>query len=92
MAMAHTTSTASRTSISSVTLEVADLAAARRFSTALGVDTRGLAKDLGVPADGTGSHRIVLGNAAEPFTDPDGFAWETTASPTPAPSPSPALS
>ncbi|MFJ9683927.1 glyoxalase [Streptomyces sp. NPDC101194] len=37
---------------------------------------RGLAKDLGVPADGTGSHRIVLGGTAGPFTDPDGFAWE----------------
>ncbi|MEU0810998.1 glyoxalase [Streptomyces sp. NPDC005970] len=37
---------------------------------------RGLAKDLGVPAEGTGSHRVVLGCAAGPFTDPDGFAWE----------------
>ncbi|MFH0246509.1 glyoxalase [Streptomyces sp. HK10] len=37
---------------------------------------RGLAKDLGVPADGTGSHRIVLGSTAGSFTDPDGFAWE----------------
>ncbi|RMB82413.1 glyoxalase [Streptomyces shenzhenensis] len=47
---------------------------------------RGLAKDLGVPADGTGSHRIVLGSAAGPFTDPDGFAWETAASLAPTPS------
>ncbi|MFF8592293.1 glyoxalase [Streptomyces sp. NPDC015220] len=39
----------------------------------------GLAKDLGVPADGAGSHRIVLGSTAGPFTDPDGFAWETAA-------------
>ena len=38
---------------------------------------RALAKDAGVPMDGTGSHRIVLGVDAEPFTDPDGFAWET---------------
>ncbi|MBO8184049.1 glyoxalase [Streptomyces spirodelae] len=41
---------------------------------------RGLAKDLGVAADGTGSHRIVLGGtagpSAGPFTDPDGFIWE----------------
>ncbi|MDL5205813.1 glyoxalase [Streptomyces sp. ALI-76-A] len=36
----------------------------------------GLAKDLGVPADGTGSHRVVLGGTAGSFTDPDGFAWE----------------
>lgn len=37
---------------------------------------RALAKDLGVPADGTGSHCIVLGSTADTFTDPDGFAWE----------------
>lgn len=36
----------------------------------------GLAKDLGVPADGSGSHRVVLGGTAGSFTDPDGFAWE----------------
>ncbi|MEU0071437.1 glyoxalase [Streptomyces sp. NPDC006332] len=46
----------------------------------------GLAKDLGVPADGTGSHRVVLGGTAGPFTDPDGFAWETATPLTPAPS------
>ncbi|WP_285559153.1 glyoxalase [Actinoplanes regularis] len=40
---------------------------------------RGLAKDLGVPADGTGSHRIVLGNTAGAFADPDGYAWEAEA-------------
>ncbi|WP_371493559.1 glyoxalase [Kitasatospora sp. NBC_00374] len=43
---------------------------------------RALAKDLGVPADGAGSHRIVLGSTAGTFTDPDGFAWE--AAPTPS--------
>ncbi|MFE9446609.1 glyoxalase [Streptomyces sp. NPDC006602] len=53
---------------------------------------RGLAKDLGVPADGTGSHRIVLGSTAGPFTDPDGFAWEAAGSRAPAPSTAPALS
>ncbi|MGW2206702.1 glyoxalase [Streptomyces sp. NPDC001774] len=37
---------------------------------------RALAKDVGVPADGTGSHRLVLGGGTEAFTDPDGFAWE----------------
>ncbi|WP_280719770.1 glyoxalase [Kitasatospora sp. MAP5-34] len=41
---------------------------------------RALAKDLGVPVDGTGSHRIVLGGTTGTFTDPDGFAWEATAS------------
>ncbi|MFF3463250.1 glyoxalase [Streptomyces sp. NPDC001984] len=41
---------------------------------------RALAKDLGVPADGTGSHRIVLGSTDDTFTDPDGFAWEAAAS------------
>ncbi|MEU7390025.1 glyoxalase [Streptomyces tanashiensis] len=44
---------------------------------------RALAKDLGVPADGAGSHRIVLGSTADAFTDLDGFAWE--AAPTTAP-------
>ena len=34
------------------------------------------AKDAGVPADGTGSHGIVVGSDAGPFTDPDGFAWQ----------------
>lgn len=38
---------------------------------------RALAKDAGVPVDGTGSHRIIIGADAEPFSDPDGFAWET---------------
>ncbi len=37
---------------------------------------RALAKDAGVSPDGTGSHRIVIGGDAGPFTDPDGFAWE----------------
>ncbi|MGW6984636.1 glyoxalase [Streptomyces sp. NPDC054932] len=37
---------------------------------------RALAKDLGVPIDGTGSHRLAVGGAGGPFTDPDGFAWE----------------
>ncbi|MET8850329.1 glyoxalase [Amycolatopsis sp. NPDC004625] len=40
---------------------------------------KALAKDAGVAPEGTGSHRIAVGGAAEPFTDPDGFAWETTA-------------
>jgi catechol 2,3-dioxygenase-like lactoylglutathione lyase family enzyme len=37
---------------------------------------RALAKDAGVSAEGTGSHRLVIGSEAGPFTDPDGFAWE----------------
>ncbi|MGA5193557.1 glyoxalase [Streptomyces exfoliatus] len=38
---------------------------------------RALAKDAGVPVDGDGSHRIVLGGVdTGAFTDPDGFAWE----------------
>lgn len=45
---------------------------------------RALAKDAGVGLDGTGSHRLTIGGAAAPFTDPDGFAWEATA---PAPTP-----
>ena len=37
---------------------------------------RAAAKDAGVSPDGSGSHRIVIGSDAGPFTDPDGFAWE----------------
>lgn len=37
----------------------------------------GLAKDAGVTPDGTGSHRLAIGSDAGPFTDPDGFTWET---------------
>ncbi|MFZ3597752.1 VOC family protein [Streptomyces sp. BH104] len=40
---------------------------------------RGLAKDLGVDAEGSGSHRIVLGSTGAAFTDPDGFVWEAGA-------------
>ncbi|WP_228002993.1 glyoxalase [Nocardia australiensis] len=39
---------------------------------------RAAAKDAGVPAEGTGSHRIVIGSDVGPFADPDGFAWEAT--------------
>jgi catechol 2,3-dioxygenase-like lactoylglutathione lyase family enzyme len=41
---------------------------------------RALAKDAGVSADGTGSHRLVIGSEGGAFTDPDGFAWEATVS------------
>ncbi|MFD7031459.1 glyoxalase [Streptomyces sp. NPDC059917] len=37
---------------------------------------RALAKEVGVPVDGTGSHRLVLGSTADACTDPDGFVWE----------------
>ncbi|MDG4857626.1 VOC family protein [Streptomyces sp. T-3] len=40
---------------------------------------RALAKDVGVPIDGTGSHRLVIGSDGGSFTDPDGFVWETAA-------------
>ena len=39
---------------------------------------RALAKDAGVPPEGTGSHRLVIGGDAGSFTDPDGFTWENT--------------
>jgi catechol 2,3-dioxygenase-like lactoylglutathione lyase family enzyme len=38
---------------------------------------RALAKDAGVSPDGTGSHRFAIASDAGPFTDPDGFAWES---------------
>jgi catechol 2,3-dioxygenase-like lactoylglutathione lyase family enzyme len=37
---------------------------------------RALAKDAGVPPEGSGSHRIVIGGDAGSFIDPDGFMWE----------------
>lgn len=37
---------------------------------------RALAKDAGVPPEGTGSHRIAIRGEGETFADPDGFAWE----------------
>jgi predicted lactoylglutathione lyase len=40
---------------------------------------KALAKDAGVPEDGTGSHRIVIGGDAGTFTDPDDFSWEAAA-------------
>ncbi|GAA1980306.1 glyoxalase [Microbacterium pumilum] len=40
---------------------------------------RGLAKVAGLPAEGTGSHRIVMTGDAGGFTDPDGFEWATEA-------------
>jgi predicted lactoylglutathione lyase len=43
---------------------------------------KALAKDAGVAPEGSGSHRIAVSGAAQPFTDPDGFAWETTATAT----------
>ncbi|HET6672309.1 MAG TPA: glyoxalase [Agromyces sp.] len=40
---------------------------------------RALAKDAGVPAEGSGSHRVQLNSDGGSFTDPDGFAWGTAA-------------
>jgi predicted lactoylglutathione lyase len=37
---------------------------------------KALAKDAGVPPEGSGSHRIIIGGDMGSFTDPDGFAWE----------------
>lgn len=40
---------------------------------------RAAAKDAGVPVDGSGSHRLVIGGSAGAFTDPDGYVWEPAA-------------
>jgi catechol 2,3-dioxygenase-like lactoylglutathione lyase family enzyme len=40
---------------------------------------KALAKDAGVPVDGSGSHRITLGMDAGTHVDPDGFTWEPAA-------------
>jgi predicted lactoylglutathione lyase len=37
---------------------------------------RALAKDAGVPEDGSGSHRIVVAGDTGSVTDPDGFVWD----------------
>lgn len=37
---------------------------------------RAAAKNAGVPAEGSGSHRIVIRSGSEPCADPDGFLWE----------------
>ncbi|WP_026378424.1 glyoxalase [Agromyces italicus] len=43
----------------------------------LGLYRRGpLAKDAGVPAEGSGSHRLVLVGGRAAAIDPDGFEWE----------------
>ncbi|ATD72385.1 MULTISPECIES: glyoxalase [Gordonia] len=34
------------------------------------------AKDAGVDAAGSGSHRLMIGGDAGQFVDPDGFSWE----------------
>jgi predicted lactoylglutathione lyase len=39
---------------------------------------RAAAKDAGVDPEGTGSHRITVTGNIGPFTDPDGFEWQTT--------------
>ncbi|NLU61807.1 hypothetical protein HCA61_05975 [Rhodococcus sp. HNM0563] len=38
---------------------------------------KALAKNAGVSLEGTGSHRVAIRSAAAPFTDPDGFCWES---------------
>jgi hypothetical protein len=37
------------------------------------------AKDAGVPPEGSGSHRLVIGGDVGSFTDQDGFEWEAVA-------------
>ncbi len=36
------------------------------------------AKNAGVAPEGSGSHRLAVVSDAGPFTDPDGFIWEST--------------
>ncbi|WP_410793687.1 glyoxalase [Kribbella sp. C-35] len=40
---------------------------------------KALAKDAGVPIDGSGSHRIAVSGDAGDLVDPDGFVWEPMA-------------
>ena len=45
---------------------------------------RAAAKDAGVPADGSGSHRLTILGHGGGFADPDGFHWEAATLPTTA--------
>ncbi|MFE5672118.1 VOC family protein [Agromyces sp. NPDC056523] len=36
---------------------------------------RALAKSAGIASEGSGSHRIRIDGAGDPFVDPDGFEW-----------------
>ncbi|MCL6674017.1 glyoxalase [Streptomyces panaciradicis] len=71
MVMATTTSTAAHTSLASVTLEVADLEAARRFYTAFGVDTYISLRASEAPSTGFRGFTLAL-TVAGPATV-DGF-------------------
>ena len=71
-------------SIESITLDVADTVsfgkyvefAAGASPVKLALYRRGaLAKDAGVPPEGSGSHRLAIGGDAGSFMDPDGFEW-----------------
>lgn len=37
---------------------------------------KALAKQVGVPPEGNGSHRIAINSSAGDVTDPDGYTWE----------------
>ncbi|NDZ97546.1 glyoxalase [Streptomyces sp. SID6673] len=39
---------------------------------------RAAAKDAGVDAEGSGSHRLLVGSSGASFTDPDGIVWGPT--------------
>ncbi|MGW1509858.1 VOC family protein, partial [Streptomyces sp. NPDC002394] len=69
--MATTTSTAARTSLTSVTLEVADLEAARRFYRAFGVDTCIGLRACEAPS--TGFRGFTLGLTVSNPATVDGF-------------------
>ena len=42
-----------------------------------GATTLKPAAKSGVSPEGSGSHRLMIDTDADPFTDPDGFAWQT---------------
>jgi len=71
--------------VASVTLEVDVPAAADAFyaaaldgeATTLKPAKKGFRGHGGVSPGGTGSHRVVVGGVAGPYSDPDGFEWES---------------
>jgi hypothetical protein len=53
-----------------------EFATASRLVKLVRCGRRALAIDAGVSRGGTGSHRLMIGSDAGPFTGPDGFAWD----------------
>ena len=67
---------AAMTAIESVTLEVPDATLLLGVASVSATKRVYIERGLRVAAEGSGSHRLVMGSDTPPFTDPDGFSWE----------------